>query len=227
MCLTFFVEKRQRIPSNWHSRSSFCNGYTKSSSTTSPSWTTPPGNTINNKLSLSQYYRIYVLGQLHRRLPRHTLASSDRDTWQFKLGLDRESQVMTGHLAHFSHTGNFCSERSGTWIRQTWQVRSEMHWQGCVHEVCTAALNPSRSSRDITHQSLHSHTGSFGSGARRWVSVGIRSRAVRKWGDGCWKEEISLEMEPWGQACLKSGGYESGWSCIKTSREKGRMVQAL
>lgn len=47
-------------------------------------------------------------------LPRHMLASSDRDTWQFKLGLDHESRVTTGHLAHFSSTGTFCSETSGT-----------------------------------------------------------------------------------------------------------------
>lgn len=61
MRLTFFEEKRQWIYSNRDHRSSSCNGYTKSSSTTWLSWTTPSGNTINNKLSLSQHYRISIL----------------------------------------------------------------------------------------------------------------------------------------------------------------------
>lgn len=149
------------------------------------------------------------------------LVSSDRDTRQFKLGLAHESRVTTGHLAHFSNTGTFCPERSGTQIRQTWQVRNETQWQGCVHEACVAALNPSQYSRDITRPHVQSHGGSFGSRARRQAIVGVRvrssARARCQLGDCCWKEEVSLKMELWGQACSKPGGYGSERSCIKTS----------
>lgn len=139
------------------------------------------------------------------------LASSDRDTQQFKLGLDHESRVTTGHLAHCCNTGTSSSERSGTSVGQTWQVRSEMHWQGCAHEACVAALNPSWCSWDMAHQSIHICTGRAGSGARRQASVGVRVRSSAgarcQLGDCCWRREVSLKMELRGQACLKSGDY--------------------
>lgn len=105
-----------------------------------------------------------------------------------------------------------------------------MHWQGCVHEVCMAALDPSQYSQDITYQSVHSHTDSFGSRARREANVGVRigsSTEVRcqVW-DCCWKEGLSLKMEL-GTGLLEVRGLWLRMKLYQHRLEEGRKVQGL
>lgn len=128
------------------------------------------------------------------------LASSDRDTQQFKLGLAHESRVATGHLAHFSKTGTFLL-REVQGLYKTDMAGQE--WNALAG-LCALSLRGSTQSKPVqpghNHQSTHSTEAALGAQqGDKWV-LGRGSGAGHEQGTGH-------------GAAAGRRRYDSEWSC--------------